>query len=32
MALAPVEIGRSLMLFPGFAFAALLYAGLGPGG
>ena len=32
MALTPVEVGRSLMLFPGFAFAALLYAGLGPGG
>jgi hypothetical protein len=30
--LTPVELGRSLMLFPGFAFAALLYAGFGPGG
>ena len=32
LALTPVELGRSLMQFPGFAFAALLYAGLGPGG
>jgi hypothetical protein len=32
LALAPVELGRSLMWYPGFAFAALLYAGLGPGG
>ena len=32
LALTPVEVGRSLMRYPGFAFAALLYAGLGPGG
>jgi hypothetical protein len=32
LVLTPVEMGRSLMLFPGFAFAVLLYAGLGPGG
>jgi hypothetical protein len=32
LALVPVELGRSLMWYPGFAFAALLYAGLGPGG
>jgi hypothetical protein len=32
LVLTPVELGRSLMLYPGFAFAVLLYAGLGPGG
>lgn len=32
LVLTPVELGRSLMFFPGFAFAVLLYAGLGPGG
>jgi acetyl-CoA decarbonylase/synthase complex subunit gamma len=32
LALIPAELGRSLMWYPGFAFAALLYAGLGPGG
>jgi len=32
LVLTPVELGRSLMLFPGFAFAAILYAGLGPDG
>ena len=32
LVLTPVEMGRSLLLFPGFAFAVLLYAGLGPGG
>ena len=32
LVLAPVELGRSLLLFPGFAFAVLLYAGMGPGG
>ena len=32
LALTPAELGRALMLFPGFAFAVLLYAGLGPGG
>jgi hypothetical protein len=32
LALTPVEVGRSLMLYPGFAFVALLYAGLGPEG
>lgn len=32
LALTPVEAGRSLMRYPGFAFAALLYAGLGPEG
>jgi hypothetical protein len=32
LALVPAELGRSLMWYPGFAFAALLYAGLGPGG
>ena len=31
-ALAPAELGRSLLKYPGFAFAALLFAGLGPGG
>jgi len=31
-ALAPAELGRSLLLYPGFAFAALLFAGFGPGG
>ncbi len=30
--LIPAEVGRSLVRFPAFAFAALLYAGLGPGG
>jgi hypothetical protein len=32
LALAPMEIGQSLARFPAFAFAVLLYAGLGPGG
>jgi hypothetical protein len=32
LALAPAELSRSLKLFPGFAFAALIYAGLGAGG
>ena len=32
LVLAPMEIGQSLMRFPAFAFAALIYAGLGPGG
>jgi hypothetical protein len=32
LVLTPVELGRSLLWYPGFAFAALLYAGLGPGG
>lgn len=32
LALAPSELGRALLRYPGFAFAALLYAGLGPGG
>ena len=32
LVLAPMEISQSLMRFPAFAFAALLYAGLGPGG
>ncbi|MGA2642670.1 MAG: mercury methylation corrinoid protein HgcA, partial [Spirochaetia bacterium] len=32
LAVTPVEVGRSLMWYPGFAFAAVLYAGLGPGG
>ena len=32
LVLTPVELGRSLMWYPGFVFAALLYAGLGPGG
>ncbi len=31
-ALVPAELGRSLLKYPGFAFAALLFAGLGPGG
>lgn len=31
-ALAPAALGRSLLKYPGFAFAALLFAGLGPGG
>jgi hypothetical protein len=30
--LVPMEIGQSLMRFPAFAFVALIYAGLGPGG
>ena len=32
LTLTPVEVGRSLMRYPGFAFAALIFAGLGPGG
>jgi len=32
LVLAPAELGRSLLRFPSFAFAALLFAGLGPGG
>ena len=32
LVLAPMEIGQSLMRIPAFAFAALLYAGLGPDG
>jgi hypothetical protein len=32
LALVPAELGRSLLWYPGFAFAALLYAGLGPSG
>jgi hypothetical protein len=32
LTLAPMEVGQSLMRFPAFAFAALIYAGLGPGG
>ena len=32
LALAPMEIGQSLMRIPAFAFVALLFAGLGPGG
>jgi hypothetical protein len=32
LVLTPVELGRSLMWYPGFTFAAVLYAGLGPGG
>jgi hypothetical protein len=32
LVLVPMEIGQSLMRFPAFAFAAILYAGLGPGG
>jgi len=32
LVLTPVELGRSLLWYPGFVFAALLYAGLGPGG
>jgi acetyl-CoA decarbonylase/synthase complex subunit gamma len=32
LALTPGELSRGLSLFPGFAFTALLYAGLGPGG
>jgi hypothetical protein len=32
LALAPAELGRSLLLYPGFAFTALLFAGFGPGG
>ena len=32
LALTPVEIGRSLARYPSFAFVALIYAGLGPGG
>jgi len=32
LALVASEIGRSLMYYPGFAFAAILYTGLGPGG
>ena len=31
-ALVPMEVGQSLMRFPAFAFVAILYAGLGPGG
>jgi hypothetical protein len=32
MVLIPAEVGQSLMKFPAFAFAAILFAGLGPGG
>ena len=32
LSLTPVELGLSLLRFPAFAFAALLFAGLGPGG
>jgi hypothetical protein len=32
LALTPVEVGRSLARYPAFAFAAVIYAGLGPGG
>jgi hypothetical protein len=32
LAITPVEVGRSLMRYAWFAFAALLYAGTGPGG
>jgi hypothetical protein len=32
LVLTPAELGRSLLRFPGFAFAALLFAGLGPAG
>jgi hypothetical protein len=32
LVLVPMEAGRSLMRFPAFAFVALLFAGLGPGG
>jgi hypothetical protein len=32
LVLAPMEIGQSLMRYPAFAFAALIYAGLGAGG
>jgi hypothetical protein len=32
LALTPAQIGWSLLRFPAFAFAALLFAGLGPGG
>jgi hypothetical protein len=32
LTLVPMEIGQSLMRFPAFAFAALIFAGLGPGG
>jgi hypothetical protein len=32
VALTPGELSRGLKLFPAFAFTALLYAGLGPGG
>ncbi len=30
--LVPMEVGQSLRRFPAFAFAAILFAGLGPGG
>jgi hypothetical protein len=30
--LVPAEVGQSLMRFPAFAFVAILYSGLGPGG
>lgn len=32
LTLVPMEIGQSLMRFPAFAFVALIFAGLGPGG
>ena len=32
LALLPAELGRSLRFYPAFAFAAILFAGLGPGG
>ncbi|HET6452506.1 MAG TPA: hypothetical protein VFI08_14405 [Spirochaetia bacterium] len=32
LVLTPAELGRALAWFPGFAFAALLFAGLGPDG
>jgi len=32
LVLVPMEIGQSLLRVPAFAFAALIYAGLGPGG
>jgi hypothetical protein len=32
LTLVPMEIGQSLMRFPAFAFAALIFAGIGPGG
>ncbi len=32
LVLVPMEVGKSLKLFLAFAFAALIYAGFGPGG
>jgi len=32
VALVPSEVGRSLRSYPAFAFASILFAGLGPGG